>query len=276
MTSPVRSRPLDDFVQQLPTEGLFSVWCGPCAGPAWLAHQADAQHYAASTMKVALVLAAYRRADAGELDLDRLVTVHDDFASATDAPRFTMDREDDSDPEPWRRIGQQVSLRWLGLRALVRSSNLATNLLLEVVGVEAVQAALVAVGCTGSAVERGIEDAAAREVGLQNLVTAADLARTLQALSAGSTASTASSAEILSMLGAQQLRDMIPAGLPPGTPVAHKSGWVDGISHDAGIIYPPDRDPFVFVMCTSSALSEQEGRELIAAGAAAAWDEVHR
>jgi beta-lactamase class A len=276
MASPVRSQPLDDFVRHLPDGGLFSLWFGPLDGSAWLAHNADDQHYAASTMKVALVLAAYRRADAGEIDLDRRVPVHDDFASAVDAPRFTMDRDDDSDPDPWRRLGQEVSLRWLALRSLVRSSNLATNLLLEVVGVDAVQAALVAVGCTGSTVQRGIEDSAAREAGLQNLVTAGDLARTLQALTAASTASARSSHEILQMLAAQQLRDTIPDGLPPGTKVAHKSGWVDGISHDAGIIYPADREPFVFVMCTSSELSEQEGRELIAAGAAAAWGEVHR
>jgi beta-lactamase class A len=271
MTSALHASPLPAFVESLPGEGTFSIWCGPVTGDAWLAHLADVRHYAASTMKVALVIAAYRQADAGVLDLAERVEVHDDFASAVDAPRFTMDRDDDSDPEPWRRLGEKVSLRWLGLRALVRSSNLATNLLLERVGVPAVQETLQAMGTAGSTVTRGIEDAAAREAGLQNLVTASDLARTLQALASGTAASPQACAEILDMLAAQQLRDTIPAQLPPETRVAHKSGWVDGISHDAGIVYPPELEPFVFVMCTTSDLSEEAGRHLIASGAAAAW-----
>jgi beta-lactamase class A len=274
MSSALQASPLRAFVDAMPSGGSFSVWCGPLAGAPWVAHRVDVPHYAASTMKVALVVTAYRRADAGELDLDRLVEVHGDFASEVDAPRFTMDRDDDSDPDPWRRLGEKVSLRWLGLRALVRSSNLATNLLLETVGVPAVQETLEALGATGSTVLRGIEDAAARAAGLQNVVTAADLARTLQALAAGTAASPGACAEILDMLAAQQLRETIPAGLPPGTRVAHKSGWVDGISHDAGIVYPSHRDPFVFVMCTTSELSEEQGRRLIARGAAAAWAEL--
>jgi beta-lactamase class A len=271
MTFAVQAAPLHAFVESLPRAGTFSLWCGPVAGDAWLAHHADERHYAASTMKVALVIAAYRQADAGALDLDQMVEVHDDFASAVDAPRYTMDRDEDSDPEPWRRLGEKVSLRWLGLRALVRSSNLATNVLLEHVGVPAVQEALQDLGTQGSTVERGIEDAAARSAGLQNLVTASDLARTLQALAAETAASPRACRDILDVLAAQQLRDTIPAQLPPRTRVAHKSGWVDGISHDAGIVYPPEREPFVFVMCTTSDLSEDEGRQLIASGAAAAW-----
>ena len=102
-------------------------------------------------------------------------------------------------------------------------------------------------------------------------MTAADLAQTLQALHAGQCANPASCQEILAVLAAQQVNDAIPVGLPAGTRVAHKSGWVDGISHDAGIVYPGDADPFVFVMCTTSSLDEQSGLDLIAAGAAAAW-----
>ena len=262
---------LRTFVDALPDDGSFSVWCGPVFGAPWLSSRADVQHYAASTMKLALVIAAYREAEEGRLDLDAPVLVHDTFASAVGETRFSMNRGDDSDPEPWRRLGDHVSLRWLCCRAIVKSSNLATNLVLDVVGTDAVSRTLAATGATGSRVTRGIEDVAAREAGLQNLVTATDLARTLQALYAGELAATDSCAEILAVLAAQQINDAMPAGLPAGTKVAHKSGWVDGISHDAGIVYPVDGGPFVFVMCTTSTLDEQAGLDLIAAGAAAAW-----
>ena len=271
---PVTARALQDFVDSLPAEGSFSLWCAPVAGPPVLEHRADVQHYAASTMKLALVIAAYREAEKGNLTLDAPVLVHNEFRSRADGLPFSMDRDDDSDPEPWRRTGQKVALRWLCHRAIVRSSNLATNLVLDAIGLDPVAETLKVVGARHSVVTRGIEDSAAREAGLQNLVTAADLGRTLQAVHAGTGASVASCREILAVLHAQQINDAIPARLPPGTRVAHKSGWVEGISHDAGIVVPSavdGGDPFVFVMCTTSELEEQVGLDLIAAGAAAAW-----
>jgi beta-lactamase class A len=224
-------------------------------------------------MKVALVLAAYRRADAGTLDLDTAATVRNDFASVVRGERFAMDRQEDSDDQTWQRIGHQVALRWLANRAIVRSGNLATNLLLEAVGIASVAETLEVVGAKHSVVSRGIEDSAAREAGHHNLVTAEDLALSLQGLAAHRVASPSSSKEILATLAAQQINDAIPAGLPPGTRVAHKSGWVTGVSHDAGIIYPDDASPYILVVCTTSKLAEKQGLDLIANAARASWED---
>lgn len=262
---------MEAFVSGLPRRGRFSVWAGPVAGEPVVAHNATDQHYAASTMKLALVIAAYRAADQRQLDLDSPVAVHDGFKSAADGTTFSLEPTEDSDPRVWQRLGSSVALRWLCHRALVRSSNLATNLILEQLGCAAVGATLALAGATGSCVTRGIEDAAAREAGLHNLVTAADLAATLQQLAAGSLLANADTEEVLAVLAAQQINDAIPAGLPTGTRVAHKSGWVEGVSHDAAIVSPADSAPFVFVMCTTSELAEPESLGLIAAGATAAW-----
>ena len=270
------------LVDGLDPAGTWSVWSGPTAGAAWFEANADAQHYAASTMKLPLVVAAYREAEAGRLDLDSTTTVRNDFASAHDGSRFSLDRDDDSDRQPWGRLGQDVSLRWLALRAIVKSSNLATNLLLEALGVEPVQAVLADLGCDRSTFARGIEDGAARAAGRDNLVTAADLARQLQALSADADEraarpgmlSAVSAQEVLDVLAAQQIADAIPRRLPPGTKVAHKSGWVEGVSHDAGIVFHPQRGPLVFVMCTSSDLDEDAAADVVAQAACAAWDDL--
>jgi beta-lactamase class A len=267
----VPSPALASYVDGLPQGGTFSVWAGPLDGPAAFCHRAHDQHYAASTMKLALVVAAYRRADAGSLDLDAQVEVHSGFDSVVPGARFEMDRSEDSDEEPWRRLNTSVSLSWLANRSIVRSSNLATNLLLESVGLACVAEALDVMGATDSVVARGIEDAPARQAGLQNLVTAADLAQSLRALESGRAASPESCAEVLATLAAQQINDAIPVGLPPGTKVAHKSGWVTAVSHDAGIIYPADCPPYVLVVCTTSELTEQESLELIAEAASASW-----
>ena len=173
---------LDAFVASLPRSGAFSSWCGPLKGDAWTTHTADVRHYAASTMKLALVMAAYREAEAGCLDLDRRVVVHNEFRSVLDGSGYSIDEADDNDPEPWRRLGSAVALRWLAYRAIVASSNLATNLVLDSVGTEPIAALLTDVGASQSRVGRGIGDVAARDAGIDNLVTAADLARQLQAL----------------------------------------------------------------------------------------------
>lgn len=263
---------LSSYAARLPAEGSFSLWAGPLDGPAVVEHRVDAQHYAASTMKVSLVLAAYRRADAGTLDLDGLVPVRDEFGSRIGG-RFSMDRDDDSDDEPWRRLGTDVSLRWLACRAIVRSSNLATNLLLDAVGLPAVEEALAAVGARHTVIARGIEDLAARDAGIDNLVTAADLARTLGALATGRAASPASCVEIVSFLAAQQINDAIPAGLPPGVRVAHKGGWVTGITHDAAIVCPADSAAYILVVCTTSALDDEAALTLIRGAAEASWSD---
>lgn len=262
---------LASYIDGLPARGSFSIWAGPIDGPAAVEHDAERLHYAASTMKLPLVIAAYRLSDAAALDLDSRVRVHHDFASAIGGTRFEMDRSEDSDQQTWARLGTDVALRWLANRSIVRSGNLASNLVLEAVGLAAVADTLDAVDAKRSVVARGIEDSPARDAGKQNLVTATDLARTLQELVSRRVASRRSCDEILATLKAQQINDAIPTGLPATTPVAHKSGWVTGISHDAAIVYPSDSPPYVLVVCTTSELTEDASLGLIAGAAAASW-----
>ena len=160
--------------------------------------------------------------------------------------------------------------------AIVRSSNLATNLLLDATGVAPVRQFLADLGCSASTVTRGIEDAAAREAGLQNLVTARDLAVQLQALAQHAVLNDELSEELLCVLAAQQITDAIPSRLPAETKVAHKSGWIEGVSHDAGIVHPPERDPFIFVMCTTTGLEASSATDLIARAARGAWNDLER
>jgi beta-lactamase class A len=276
---------LSSYVESLPTRdpaGTWSVWAGPVDGDAWLAVDADAQHYAASTMKLPLVMAAYRLADEGLLDLDSTAEIRNEFASMQDGSAFGLDRDDDSDKETWARTGQPATLRWLASRAIVRSGNLATNLVLDAVGIEPVRKLLDDLGCEKTTFVRGIEDCVARDAGMQNLATAADLARMLQAVWADAHETSAATGvltspaahEVLDVLGAQQIADALPRRLPPGTRVAHKSGWVDGVDHDAGIVFHPDTGPYVFAMCTTSTLPRAEAADVVATTARAAWDDV--
>ena len=237
--------------------GTVSVWCGRPGDSAAYSRLPDAIHYPASTMKVGVMAAAYRLADAGQLDLDAEVGVHDRFTSAVGGV-FTMDPDYDSDPQVWDRLGDSVSLRWLIRRMIVRSSNLATNLVLERVGYGAAQAAYRAVGDTRSITRRGIEDYAARDAGVDNEITAADLAAQLAAIHSGTMASPAACDEMLEILTAQEITVDLATGLPEGVKAAAKNGWVTGIRHGAMIVYPDDAEPYVLVACASSPLATSD------------------
>lgn len=257
-------------------EGTVSVWCGRVSAPPGYRRLEQVIHYPASTMKLAVLAAAYRLADAGHLDLDAPVPVHNDFASAApDGSRFRMNPDYDSDPEVWARLGGRASLRWLTRRMIVRSSNLATNLVLEWTGYAAATEAWRTVGASRSVVNRGIEDYTAARSGLDNTVTAADLAAWLAALQTDRLASPESCRMMRQVLLSQEKNDDLPTGLPPGTRIAHKNGWVDGVRHDAGIVYPSDAPPYLLVVCLTGTEPDPAMRDLMRRIAAASWQDRH-
>jgi beta-lactamase class A len=110
---------------------------------------------------------------------------------------------------------------------------------------------------------RGVEDDKAYEKGLINTATARDLATVLAAIEQGKAASASSTQAMRNILLAQELNEEIPAGLPPGTPVAHKTGQITGVLHDAAIVYPPGRAPYILVVLTSGIPDEKVARSLI-------------
>jgi len=260
--------------------GVVSVWYGPPGGPAAYQRAAETTHYAASTMKLALLAALHRAADAGGLDLDAETEVRNDFASAAPGgPRFACRRDHDNDDAVWGRLGDVATLRWLADRMIVRSSNLAANLVLAAVGRPEADEAWRAVGARHSVVGRGIEDSAAADAGITNLVTAADLAALLGGIARGTAAAPRACRAMLDTLLAQERTEDIAAGLPPGTRIAHKNGWITGVRLGAGVVYPDDAPPFVLTVCATTpwATSGRDDRacQLVARIAAAAWAARH-
>jgi beta-lactamase class A len=254
--------------------GTVSIWYGRPGRPARFVREPTATHYAASMMKVAVLLALHR----GGHPLSDDIPVRNDFASAAPGGgRFGCRESYDSDPLVWRRLGGSAPLGWLAERMIVASSNLATNLVLARVGLPEVAQALTAAGAVDSTVVRGIEDTAAADAGLTNLVTAADLAAVLGAMERGvlDGVRPAACAAMLTTLRAQQRTEDLAAGLPPGTPVALKNGWIMGVRHAAGVVYPPGEPPYLLAVCMSTPWAvnrhDDEACQLVAQVSAAAW-----
>ncbi len=237
-----------------------------------LFRNARASVHAASTMKVPVMVALFVAAGRGELRLDEPVAIRNEFASLVDGSPYQLDPKDDSDPDLYAAIGETRPLEDLVGRMIDRSSNLATNLLLAKVGAARVTAAMRALDAYDVQVLRGVEDGKAFAAGINNTVTAYDLMLVLRALAEGRVASPAASERMIHILEAQELNEKIPAGLPAGIRVAHKTGDITGIHHDAAIVYPPAGSPYVLVVLTAGFEEESEADAAIADVSRAVWE----
>ncbi len=206
----------------------------------------DRPFHAASTMKVPVMIEAWRRERAGMLNHAMPLEIINAFRSIVDSSLYSI--EDDTDDAIYKRLGQSMTVTELIYQMITVSSNLATNLLIDLLSAEAVQRTVDSLGASGMRVLRGVEDIKAFDLGLSNETTSGALARLMEAIMAGEAVDEeADRAMVEVMLGAA-FNEMIPAGLPEKVRVAHKTGQITRIHHDAAIIYSPDADPYVLVI----------------------------
>lgn len=223
---------------------------------------ADSSFHAASTMKVPVMIELFRQVDAGHLSLDQTLLVVNSFGSIVDGSNYTLDPGDDSDSSLYAMIGKRVPVRDLIEHMITRSSNLATNTLIPVAGAANANATAHALGATHMRVLRGVEDGKAFALGMNNTTTASDLSALLLAIERGTAASRASCDQMRQILLREIYSGDIPAGLPAGTPVAQKTGSITGVLHDAAIVYPPGRTPYVLVVLTANIPQEAVAKAL--------------
>lgn len=220
--------------------------------------------HAASMMKVPVMIQVFRDVDAGRLRLDDSLPVVNTFPSLVDGSPFRLDAGDDSDSTLYARVGGRASLRELVELMITVSSNLATNNLIERVQAARAQATAVALGADSIQVRRGVEDAKAYQADLNNTTTARDLGVLFAAIAGGRAASDSSCRMMLAVLARQRFNDAIPAGLPAGVTVAHKTGWFTGTHHDGGVVTAPDGRRYVLVVLTRGIVDTAASARLIA------------
>jgi beta-lactamase class A len=236
----------------------------------------DSVFHAASTMKVPVMIELVRQAEAGSAALDQRVLLVNQFGSIVDGSPYALDPADDSDSSMYALVGQRVSVRELMTHMITRSSNLATNAVIALVGAARVDSTAHALGAVRTRVLRGVEDQKAFDRGMNNVTTAGDLAALMSAIAADRAASAAGCALMRDVLMQQEFNGEIPAGLPPGTRVAHKTGQITGVLHDAAIVYPPGRAPYVLVVLTRGIPDERVARALIADLSRLVWAHATR
>ena len=222
----------------------------------------DQTFHAASTIKIPVMVELFHQAHDGKLKLDDLLPVKNEFHSIVDGSPYRLDAADDSEVNLYQAVGQTRTLSQLCQLMITVSSNLATNLLIEKLGVENIRATTREFHADGMNVLRGVEDQKAFDKGLNNTTTARGLAVLLESLAQGRAFDSEASRQMVAILEHQTFNEGIPAGLPPGTRVAHKTGEITKIHHDAGIVFAPK--PFVLVILVRGMDDFKQSSALIA------------
>jgi beta-lactamase class A len=224
--------------------------------------QPDVEFHAASTMKVPVMIELFRQVRAGTLRLEDRVAIVNEFHSIVDGSPYALDVGDDSDADVYKRAGSTMSYRELCEAMITVSSNFAANLLIEHLGAPRIQRTTESLGASGMHVLRGVEDGKAFGKGLNNTTTARALMTLMEKIATGEAVDKRASDAMIAILKRQKFNDRIPAGLPRGVVVAHKTGEITRIQHDAAIVYAPR--PFVLVVLVRGVQDAKVGSALTA------------
>jgi len=205
-------------------------------------------YHAASTMKTPVLVEVFNQVKQGKIRLTDSVLLHDNFKSIVDGSEYKLDSADDSEFDLYRHVGEKRTVYQLIYQMIIVSSNLSTNLMIDLVGAKNVTATMEKMGFPNLKVLRGVEDDKAFQQGLINTVNAHDLAGLFEKIAKGKAVSKKASAEMIKILLDQKFNDVIPAQLPAGVKVAHKTGSFNTVHHDSGIVFLPDGRKYVLVI----------------------------
>lgn len=228
-----------------------------------LLFNAQEMFHAASTMKTPVMVEAFKQAAEGKFSLSDSITVYNNFKSIVDKSKFSLPVNTDSEGDLYARLGKKMTRHDLIFRMITASSNLATNIIIDQVGAKNVMKTMRSIGADDIRVLRGVEDSKAFQKGLNNQVTAYDLMLIFERIAKGNLINRTASEGMIKILKAQKFNSIIPAQLPDDVEVAHKTGSIEGICHDSGIVYLPGGRSYVLVLL-SGKVKDADARKTLA------------
>jgi beta-lactamase class A len=264
--TPAKARKLEGVLRGIAVASgaRFGIYAKDLTTGSFVSSNPSLSMHAASTMKTPVLLEVLRRVDAGTLNLSDEVPVKNEFKSLVDGSPFSNGLEENDGPT-MKKLGGKATLEFLVTEMIVRSSNLATNLVLSLVGPENVQAFTDALGAPTVKVRRCVEDSKAFDKGVNNETDAAGMAAVMEAAVRSPKLSAAARAKAWEILTGQTYNEEIPAGLHPqsGAIMGHKTGSISSVQHDAAVVRLPDGRPYVLVLLANDFGANEEGRRKV-------------
>jgi len=231
--------------------------------------------HAASTMKTPVMIEVYKQSEAGKFNMSDSILVHNEFKSIIDGSPYSMQLGVDSEEELYHQIGKKATIYDIVYPMITRSSNLATNIVIDLVGAENTTNTMRDLGAKDIQVLRGVEDQKAFDAGKSNTTTAYDLMVIMEAIAKEKAVSEKADKEMFQILADQYFRDLIPADLPDNVTVANKSGFISGVQHDSGIVRLPDGRQYVLVILSKNLKDVEQGKKVSARVSRKIYDYVN-
>lgn len=248
----------------LETQGDFAVAFKDLTTNEEILIRADESFHAASTMKTPVMMEVFKQASLGKFSLYDTIIIKNEFKSIVDGSEYSLTPEEDSEVDLYNQPGTYKTIYDLMYDMIVVSSNLATNIIIELVDPKMITQSMHELGAKNILVLRGVEDLKAYELGLNNTTTAKDLMLIYESLATESFASKEDTNKMISILSNQKFNDIIPARLPENLKIAHKTGSITGVQHDSGIIFLPDNRMYVLVLLSRNVLDMDAARDMMA------------
>jgi beta-lactamase class A len=255
----VLERRLDTIATSL--DGVFGYTIVDLTTGEELRRLQDSVFPTASTIKLAILYELFKQADEGVVNLDQVRPLdRKDVVGGTGVLR--------------ELTAPSMALRDYATLMVVLSDNTATNLLIDVVGMEKVNARMRALGLTQTKLRRRMIDLEAARRGDENVSTPAEIAKLLGLIHRGEGLSPKSREALVAILQKEKTTPMR-RGIPADVPVANKPGSLEGVAVDAGIVYLKNR-PYIFAAMTTFLEQEKKGDEAIAASSGSVFEYFSR
>ena len=220
--------------------------------------------HAASTMKTPVMIEVFKQANEGRFSLSDSISIKNTFKSIVDGSEFSLDSAEDSEKKLYALTSTKRTLDSLVYDMIIVSSNLATNLIIELVDAKKVTQSMRDLGANDIQVLRGVEDDKAFAEGLINITTPYDLMVIFEKMANGEAVSKQASDAMIDILLDQRFNTIIPAHLPMEVKVAHKTGSINGVHHDSGIVFLPDGRKYVLVILSKNLKDEDAATAVMA------------
>ncbi|MFN8347297.1 MAG: serine hydrolase [Spirosomataceae bacterium] len=255
----------DSIVRKLKTvEGDFGIAFKNLQTGQTLFFNEKENFHAASTMKTPVMIEVFKQAKAGKFKLTDSILVKNEFKSIVDGSPFSLNIGDDSADGMYQKIGTKMTIYDLTYQMIIVSSNLATNILIDLVDARNANATMRQMGAQDIQVLRGVEDTKAFQQNLNNSVTAFDLMLIFEKIAQKKAVDKKASMAMTQILFDQKFNEIIPGRLPKEVKVAHKTGSITGVQHDSGIVFLPDGRQYVLVVLSKKLTNAKAGIKVLA------------
>jgi beta-lactamase class A len=225
----------------------------------------DTMFHAASTMKTPVMIEVFKQSEEGRFSVYDSIRIENRFYSIVDSSEFSLDLDPEADDPYESKVGEMATIYDLTHAMITYSSNIATNLMIDLGGAENTTQSMRELGADSIQVLRGVYDMKAFDQGLSNRTTARDLAIILESIADGEVVDAEASQLMVDILEEQFYKDIIAGSLPEEVIVASKSGFITGVRHDSGLVYLPDGRSYLVVYLSKNVPDEERS---VATGAA--------